>query len=170
MKTLPLLLTMMFIPLVAAASGNDTSASDSQDSVIRLSEPVSVTETHETYGSSMPSSEHALTLAELVGNSEQHIGTEVVVSTQIVKVCQKKGCFFIARDGDAVARVTFKDYGFFIPTDSDGKTVTLMGTFSHETVTQKQSEHIASDLGEPVVNLDPLQYTIVASSVRLPKS
>lgn len=170
MKTRFSILTMLFIPVMAVAGGPDAAGDRSENTVIRLSEPVSVTETHEVFGASMPSSEHTLTLAELIDNREQHLGAEVVISTQIVKVCQKKGCFFIARDGDAAARVTFRDYAFFIPTDSGGKVVTLAGTFSRETLTQKQSEHLASDLGEPVAYADLLQYAIVASSVRIPKS
>ena len=169
MKTLVSMLTVLLIPVMVGASDPGATGGVSENTVIRLSEPVSVSETHEVFGAPMQASEHSLTLAELVDNSEQHLGTEVVVSTQIVKVCQKKGCFFIARDGDAVARVSFKDYAFFIPSDSGGKAVMLTGTFSRETLTRKQSEHLASDLGEPAINADPLQYTIIASSVRIPK-
>jgi hypothetical protein len=170
MKTVAAFLTVLFIPLLAVATGPDAPGKVTQDSVIRLSEPVAVTESEEVFGAPLPASEHTLTLTELVNNSEQHLGSEVVVNTQIVKVCQKKGCFFIARDGDAVARVTFRNYGFFIPTDAGGKRVTLAGTFSRQTLTENQSEHMASDLGGPVSNTDPLEYVIVASSVRIPKS
>lgn len=170
MKTFAAFLTVLFIPLLAVAAGPDAPGKVKQDSVIRLSEPVAVTESEEVFGAPLPASEHTLTLTELVNNSEQYLGSEVVVNTQIVKVCQKKGCFFMARDGDAVARVTFRNYGFFIPTDAGGKRVTLAGTFSRQTLTEDQSEHMASDLGEPVSNTDPLEYAIVASSVRIPKS
>ena len=170
MKILAAFLTMLFIPLAAVATGPDGAGEGSKDTVIRLSEPVAVTESDEVFGAPLPASEHVLTLTELVADSEHYLGSEVVVNTQIVKVCQKKGCFFIARDGDAVARVTFQNYGFFIPTDSGGKTVRLAGTFSRQTLTDEQAEHLASDLGEPATDIDPLQYAIVATSVRIPRS
>jgi hypothetical protein len=170
MKIFAAILTVLFIPMKAVASEHDASGKMAQSPVIRLSEPVAVTASEEVFGAPFPASKHAMTLTELVNNSEQHLGSEVVVNTEIVKVCQKKGCFFIAREGDAVARVTFLDYGFFIPTDAGGKRVTLAGTFSRQTLTDNQAEHMASDLGEPVSVTDPLQYAIVASSVRIPKS
>jgi hypothetical protein len=164
MKNLfPIALFLLF-PVLATASDA------TPDKVIRLSEPVSVTETHETFGAAMPDSGDTLTLAELVHNSDQHMGQDVIVKTEIVKVCQKKGCFFIAREGEAVARVTFADYGFFIPTNSAGKMVTLAGVFGSETLTREKAEHLADDLGEPDIALAPLQYTIVASSISIPKS
>ena len=169
MKTLAALLTVFFIPVMAAATGPDATGEVSPNEVIRLSEPVAVTESEEVFGAPLPAADHAMTLTELVGNGEQHLGTEVVVNTQIVKVCQKKGCFFIARDGDAVARVTFRNYSFFIPTDAGGKFVTLAGTFSRQTMTEEQAEHMASDLGEPVANTQPFEYAIVAISVSIPK-
>ena len=169
MRLLASILFALSIPVMGVATGSDTTDGASQNTVIRLSEPIFVTETHEVFGASMPASKHAMTLAELIENSQRHLGTEVVISTEIVKVCQKKGCFFIARDGDAIARVTFLDYGFFIPTDAGGKMVTLAGTFNREILTQTQSEHLASDLGEPVAKGDPLKFVIVASSVSIPK-
>ena len=170
MRKLAPILVLLFAPALVAADGPDMTSDASQSEVIRLSEPVSVTDTHEVFGAAMPTSGETLKLAELVENSEQHLGNEVIVNTEIVKVCQKKGCFFVAREGDAVARVTFTDYGFFIPTDSGGKVVTLAGTFGREKLTKEKAKHLAADLGEPVADSEPLQYTIVASSVRIPKS
>ena len=170
MRKLAPILALLFVPALAAADGPDMTSDASQSKVIRLSEPVSVTDTHEVFGASMPTSGETLKLADLIENSEQHLGNEVIVNAEIVKVCQKKGCFFIAREGEAVARVTFTDYGFFVPTDSGGKVVTLAGTFGRETLTKEKAEHLAADLGEPVADSDALQYTIVASSVRIPKS
>ena len=93
MKTLASVLTLLFIPVMAIASDPPATGEVSKNKVIRLSDPVSVTETHEVFGALMPSSEHTLTLSELIANSEQHLGEQVVLSTQIVKVCQKKDVF-----------------------------------------------------------------------------
>ena len=158
------------VALAAGAALWEPAAAGEDTGVIRLSEPVVVTDTHEVFGAPMPEAADAVTLAMLVAERQEFLGTEVLVRTEIVEVCQKKGCFFIARDGDAVARVTFKDYGFFIPTDAAGKTVTLKGVFAEQQLTPEQIEHQAEDLGGAPATVEPLQYTIVASAISIPRS
>ena len=142
------------------------------DEVVRLSEPVSETATHEVFGAPMPKTTEVQTLGALVANSDEFLDQDVVVETRIAKVCQKKGCFFVATDGATTARVTFKDYGFFIPTDAGGKDVSLAGTFSRKALSEKEAAHFAKDLGEaaPAAEAPRFEYVIVASSVRIPKS
>ncbi len=139
--------------------------------VKRLSEPLASTATHEVFGAMLPDQGTPLGLAELINNSEKYLDQEVLVATRIAKVCQKKGCFFIATEGAATARVTFKDYGFFIPTDAGGKNVVLLGTFSRANESEQEAEHFASDLGETATSApEQLQYSIVASAVQIPKN
>jgi hypothetical protein len=139
------------------------------ENVKRLSEPVAVTATHEVFGALLPEEGTPLSLAELISEAEKYQGQEVLVETRIAKVCQKKGCFFVATEGAATARVSFKDYGFFIPTDAGGSVVLLLGTFSRTSVSEKEAEHFASDLGESAA-ADPeqFQYSIIASAVQIP--
>ena len=105
---------------------------------VRLSEPVASDAESETFGAALPSDVEAQPLAAVMDESERWLGEPVVVSARIGEVCQKKGCFFIARDGDVVVRVTFKDYGFFIPTDSGGKRATFAGVIERVDVTPEQ--------------------------------
>ena len=164
MRTLLLLmLSASLIPLAALADSSSHSGK-----LVRLSEPVAVTEHYESFGGLVPDSPSPVSLATALGSDDQ-LGKETVISTNIAKVCQKKGCFFIAREGEAVARVTFKDYGFFIPTDSRGKQVTLLGTVGRETLTPEQQAHAAADLGEKAGDMAPLEYNIVASAIRVPR-
>lgn len=154
---------LSFLLCSAAALAGDTE-------VIRLSEPVSVTATHEVFGSPLPANGEVLAIGDLVENSEHYEGEAVMVETRIAKVCQKKGCFFIAQHGADSVRVTFADYGFFIPTDSGGKTVTLAGTFSRKPISKEQADHIAEDLGEaPAETVPAFEYAIVATGVSIPK-
>ena len=139
--------------------------------VVRLSEPVIVTETHEIFGAPLPEAGTPIELGDLLANSAQYEGRDVLLQTRIAKVCQKKGCFFIAQHGADSVRVTFKDYGFFIPSDSGGKTVTLAGTFSRKPLSAEQAAHLAEDLGEaPPENPPAFEYAIVATSVAIPKT
>jgi hypothetical protein len=77
----------------------------------------------------------------------------------------------IAREGPAFLRVSFRDYGFFVPTDIGGRRVTLVGEVVVEDVTPARVEHYAEDLGERSTVLEPgRRYEIVATSVRVPRS
>lgn len=138
--------------------------------VVRLSEPVATDATSETFGEALPEGVDAQPLAAVMQESARWLGEPVVVTARIGEVCQKKGCFFIARDGDVVLRVTFKDYGFFIPTDAGGKHVTFAGVIERVDVTNEQAKHFAEDLGDAdsPVEAGP-SYTIVASAIRIPR-
>lgn len=152
------------------ASGITGSVLAGEEEVIRLSEPVEVTDTHEVFGSPLPESSDVLEIGELLENSEKYQDSEVLVSTRIAKVCQKKGCFFIAQHGADSVRVSFEKYGFFIPTDSGGKTVLLAGTFSRKPLSKEEADHVAEDLGEKAPEAAPeFQYAIVATGVSIPK-
>ena len=130
-----------------------------------------MTADYEAFGSPLPAVEQSLGVAELVANSERYQGQEVVVSTRIAKVCQKKGCFFVASEGAASVRISFEDYSFFIPTDSGGKQATVAGVFERKAVSEEQARHLAEDLGEEApASVAAFEYSIVASGVRISKS
>jgi hypothetical protein len=74
------------------------------DGVIRLSEPVEVTDEYEVFGSRVEQIGEVKGLSEIIANAAAHDDTEVFVRAKVAKVCQKKGCFFVAQDGDAIAR------------------------------------------------------------------
>lgn len=139
--------------------------------VVRLSEPVEVTDTHETFGAAMPDTVDPITLSRLVENHANYEGLSVVVDARVSKICRKKGCFFIAQDGATTVRVTFKDYGFFVPTNISGRHVTLVGKLKRVELTEEQAAHFKSDLGSADVDIAPgPQFEIVATAVRVPRN
>lgn len=144
----------------------------SETEAIRLSEPVETGDGYEVFGAALPDKSPGLSLQEAISSEEQLAGQEVRISTRISKVCQKKGCFFVASEGAAWARITFADYGFFIPTDSGGKQATLVGTLSRRTLTPEQAAHYAEDLSGEVGEDEPpeFEYQIVATSVLISQS
>ncbi len=139
--------------------------------VIRLSDPVIETDAYEVFGSQIEvETLKPQTLSEII--SGENISSLVTLKTSVAEVCSKKGCFFVAQDGDFTARVTFKDYGFFIPTDSQGKEVMLVGDFSVKTLTEEKAKHYAEDAGKDASDIkgEQKEYSIVATSVVVPKS
>ena len=139
-----------------------------EDAVIRLSEPVAVTEDYEDFGAAIENGSDALSLASVLEDAEAYLDKTILVKTRISQVCQKKGCFFIAKDGDKLIRVAFRDYGFYVPTDVAGRQVTLLG----QLVTRERSaEEIAHYLEDaPGAGLSAgTAYEIVADAVRVPR-
>lgn len=138
---------------------------------IRLSEPVATNETTETFGEALNSSLQKVSITELMTQPKVHLGKPFQVETKIAKVCQKKGCFFIAQQNEHTLRVSFKDYGFFIPTDSSGKTVVMAGELVQKQMSKEQAAHFTADLQtESSAIKAGVVYEIVATSVRIPLS
>ena len=167
----PIALLMMLVSTFVSAGTGPVSAGPVSTSkgVVRLSEPVEVTDTFETFGSPLPEHGDAVPLAELLTRGEEFLGRSVKVRTRIAQVCQAQGCFFIAQEGGHSARVSFKDYGFFVPTNISGRTVTLAGELVEVTLTDEQASHLNADAGDPDALTTGRQYQIIATSVRVPK-
>jgi hypothetical protein len=147
-----------------------TALAEAQVKIIRLSEPVISDEYSETFGAKLDKSLPKVSLQELVRNSETYVKNAFRLKTKMAKVCQKKGCFFIAQQGDDVMRVAFKDYGFFVPTDSAGKMTTLTGVLIKKQMTAEQVAHFKQDMkGESDAIKEGLVYEILADSVTVPR-
>ncbi|MGN8226590.1 DUF4920 domain-containing protein [Gracilimonas sp. BCB1] len=160
----------IFVPVLFMLLSTSMFAQEAE--VIRLSEPVQETEAYEVFGLEVEQWNEATSLVSLIESEKELSGKEVTVETEVAKVCQKKGCFFVANQDGYSARITFKDYGFFIPTDSQGKTVKLVGTFTVKELSEEQAKHYAEDAGEDTEAIEGPQkeYSIVATSVMIPKS
>ena len=141
------------------------------NSVISLSEPVAQDAHSRTFGSFIQPTLPRVTVSELMLHPERYTAQPFLLQAQIAQICQKKGCFFMVAEDDAMLRVTFREYGFFIPTDSSGKTVTLTGTLVGQHRSQAQVEHFLQDMGDNPAVLTPGKvYEIVADAVRVPNS
>jgi hypothetical protein len=136
---------------------------------VRLSEPVEATEAYETFGAPLPDADAVIDLGTLLENSGEYLDREVLVKTRVAQVCQAKGCFFIAQEGAHAARVSFKDYSFFVPSDISGRTVTLAGSLVRNELSEAQAEHLNEDAGGGNSIRSGAQYEFVASSVRVPR-
>ena len=74
--------------------------------------------------------------------------SNVTVSGELTDVCQAKGCWMMMKlDDENEMRVTFQDYGFFVPTNSSGKNATVRGTVKMDTTSVADLVHYAVDKG-----------------------
>jgi hypothetical protein len=153
--------------LALAAFVSSVQASDG--GVIRLSEPVAVTDDAEIFGAPLNEDASPTALGEILGSPADFVGSVVRVEAKISQVCQRKGCFMIATSGEGAIRISFKDYAFFVPTDTGGKTVTFTGTIIERELSEEQAAHLREDAGSDEIEAGPV-YEIVADAVSIPKT
>lgn len=97
-------------------------------------------------------------------------GRSIRVTGTVTEVCKVKGCWMMLRDASSLVRVTFKDYGFFMPIDLVGKSVALEGVLTVETLTQAEARHYAEDAGKSKKEIakivgDQNEYSFEATGV-----
>ena len=151
-----------FLLVSSVLAGTESTA------VLRLSEAVEIGPNYEVFGAPMPDKTQGLSLTDLIAQKQSYRGKEVRVSATIKQVCQAKGCFFIATQDDNWARITFSDYGFFVPTNTANSRVLIKGIFSEIELSNTQAQHYRADLGSGEDLEDDRsssEYSIIASSV-----
>ncbi len=75
--------------------------------------------------------------------------TGIKVEGKVTEACQAKGCWMQIDKGDGSSmRVTFKDYGFFVPKDCAGKTAIMLGHAFMDTTAVEDLRHYAEDAGK----------------------
>ncbi|MCX2741804.1 DUF4920 domain-containing protein [Pontibacter anaerobius] len=75
---------------------------------------------------------------------------QATVSAVIVESCQSKGCWMDVKLAESSSmKVTFRDYGFFVPTENlAGREVIFTGTAKREVVSVEDQRHYAKDAGK----------------------
>ena len=121
------------------------------------------------YGEPVPGTIQAVKLSEAVAT--ERVDQPCVVMAEVVDVCSAKGCWIVLKDGDVEVRVSFKDYGFFVPSSLKGKTVRVQGVLSEERISEADRRHYAEDAGmsdeqiEQIVG-DTVEFTFEATGVQ----
>ena len=144
------LLLVVLAPLSGAAS--DT-----------LPEPAS------TFGAAV-TLEQATPLAQVLATPDTYASQPVLLRGRLTDVCQKKGCWTVLKDGESVVRVSFQDYGFFLPKDALGAEALVQGVASVRELSEREARHYASESrdGDPAAIQGPQrEIGFVASGVRL---
>ena len=112
-------------------------------------------------------------LADLLAKPQEHSGKTVLVEGQVRKACEKKGCWMeLATGTDAKGpgvRVTFKDYGFFVPLDSAGSQARVEGLVQVEELSESRAKHYEGEGAIVPRGSDgkPREVQLVATGVEL---
>ncbi len=124
----------------------------------------------EVYGADVPAGK-AVPLADLVANVDAYRGKEVVVEAPIQAACLVKGCWMMFDADGEPMRVKFKDYAFFVPKDSAGRTARVHARFEVKEMSAEQVKHYLEDEGkhdEAALVTGPVQeFTLYATGVRI---
>lgn len=125
--------------------------------------------TGQHFGAQMPEAGEVLPLHSAINQLQGDKALRQKFSGKVNSVCRKKGCWMILSDKGMHARVTFKDYGFFVPRDSANQDSVVYGVLTEKTLSKKRARHYAKDAGKAVddINDDVKEYSIVADSVYL---
>ncbi len=129
---------------------------------------------HQSFGDAMPAAGEAVSLETAIAALDEGDAQEVKVMGQITEVCQAKGCWMLLVDGDSYARITFKDYAFFVPTETSMQRAVVYGVLEDATLSADEAAHFAQDAGNADAREELLaagkpirEYSLVAASVQL---
>lgn len=115
----------------------------------------------------------AIEASKLSAKMKNKKSIETKVVGTVVEVCKKKGCWMTLDIGNnQTMRVTFKDYGFFVPKDCNGKQIVVEGIAQKETTDVAALKHYAEDAGKSKeeiakINQPKEEYTLEAKGVIL---
>jgi hypothetical protein len=113
-------------------------------------------------------------LSSVLADPKAYSGKTVLVDGDVRSACSRKGCWMeIATSLDKAApgcRVTFKDYGFFVPTDSQGSKARVQGLVQVTNVPKERVDHLEGE-GASFPNKNPdgtaTEVRLVATGVEL---
>ena len=124
MSKLLIVLLLSFSPSLIACAQDSSVGKANKQKQVTTQKPSAVNHSAPIVrGVKLPANQSVLNLDAIADQPEKFSGKEVCVEGSISAVCQAKGCWMTIAGGKATsrARVTFKDYAFFVPKDVKGK-------------------------------------------------
>ena len=76
---------------------------------------------------------------------------------KVVSVCKEKGCWMKIETESGDMMVKFKDYGFFMPKNIEGKEVVIDGEATVKETSVKQLRHYAEDAGKSKEEIEKIK-------------
>jgi hypothetical protein len=117
-------------------------------------------------GEPLPKNQVPQKLSAVLSKPED--GKSVLVEGVVRRACSQMGCWMelAPAEGGAGMRVTFKDYGFFVPTDSAGAKARVQGTIRVAELSAAQAEHLRAEGGSMSAGAQR-EVRLVATGVEL---
>ena len=97
-----------------------------------------------TYGAPLAAAQ-PMAIADLLAKPDAWKEKTVTVEGKVRKACTRKGCWMEVaaseKEGTPGCRVTFKDYGFFVPLDAAGSAARVQGKVEVDTLSASAVRH-----------------------------
>jgi Domain of unknown function (DUF4920) len=130
--------------------------------------------TGEDFGAGITSKRY-IAYSDMMGELNSTDTLNITVRATVADVCKMKGCWMVLDDDastGADVMVRFKDYGFFVPKDIDGKEVIVEGKAYSTVVGVDELRHYAEDAGKSkeeiaMITEEETQYAFLATGVRV---
>ncbi|OYU95686.1 MAG: DUF4920 domain-containing protein [Bacteroidetes bacterium B1(2017)] len=143
--------------LLFACGGGSKSTAPGTDSLQMGPSSDTSSATAEMYGEAI-TADSALGLAELPAIMGDKKEVACKLTGEIEAVCQKKGCWMEIKNPNGEAlRVTFKDYGFFMPKDASGRTAIMQGVAKVEETSIADLKEYAKDAGSDKAAIEAIK-------------
>ncbi len=99
----------------------------------------------------------AVSSANFLTQFEGKDSLNVKLTASITEVCSKKGCWMkLDLENGKSMRVTFKDYGFFVPLNAAGKLAVVEGIAKIDTTDVATLKHYAEDANATQEEIDAI--------------
>ena len=134
--------------------------------------PTKVSGDYEYFGAEI-TTDDAIPSDEFQANFSEGDSIQLKIKGEISQVCKKKGCWMTMNiGGEDELMVKFKDYGFFVPLNADGRTATIEGWAYKEELSVLELKHYAFDAGASEEEIEAItepevSYTFMADGVIL---
>ncbi len=107
--------------------------------------PATATPELKRFGAALPPSS-ATPVAQVLSAPEGFQGKPILVEGYVRRACTRRGCWMELASGPDTSlegcRVTFKDYGFFVPTDSAGSRARVEANLELATLSPAAVDHM----------------------------
>ena len=112
-------------------------------------------------------------LTSLLSNPQAYAEQSVITEGRVQRACSRKGCWMEIGEGEDACRVTFKDYGFFVPTDSAGAQARVQGKITTQRIEPARVAHLEAEgarFRNRQADGSATEVTLIASAVTLARS
>jgi len=152
MKKLALLLILPFLLFACKSENKSDKALEAE------TETVDQSIAYASFGAEI-TDENVLSKTEIIetyNNLKEGDTAFVKFKTQVIEVCQAKGCWMRLDLDENEAMVRFKDYGFFMPKNIADREVIVNGKAYVSEMSIEDQRHYAEDAGKPQDEIDAI--------------
>jgi hypothetical protein len=132
-------ITVLLVLAVATVACNSRTASKAPPPTVTTSP-----DGKKVYGQAL-SPAQPITVAALLAKPDGTTQAGITVEGSVRKACTRRGCWMelaeSAQEGTPGCRVTFKDYGFFVPTNAAGSRARVQGKVEIDTLPAASVRH-----------------------------